>query len=92
MSQAVLESVRRLWRHVGLDESFLQYLTLYGDPDLAIQSSFKVGHLAQATTSLAGLSASAFHSTRSKDVGKLKVSVDARHAVLCFGASKIITT
>ena len=82
--EAVIDSIEQLWRHVGLDESFVRpNLFLSGDPNSAVPSSFKVGHLAQATVALCGLAASLFHGRRN-DSQPPRVKVDARHAMLNF--------
>jgi hypothetical protein len=85
-SRTVMESVRQLWKHARLDEGFLAHLELTGNADTAVPSSFKVGHVAQATTAAAGLAASAILYARSG--GKepaVRAKVDARHALLNFG-------
>ncbi|KAG8822853.1 hypothetical protein FRC19_005113 [Serendipita sp. 401] len=97
---AVLASVQQLWKHLGLKDGFVEKkLVLSGDPDKVVQSSFRVGQLAQASTALVGLAASVFHGRR-KSAGDAEddrlgerllenapeVKVDARHAVLCFAS------
>jgi hypothetical protein len=84
-STPVVNSIKQLWRHVGLDEAFVTpYLSLKGDADSTVPSSFKVGQLAQTTVALCGLAASLFHGSRN-DSKPPKVEVDARHALLNFG-------
>lgn len=89
MSKAVVETIRRFWSHMGLDESFLTNLTLSGNPDTVVPTSFKVGHLAQASTALSGLAASAFYGGRNEDGGPPMVKVDARLALLNFGKCRL---
>lgn len=84
-SNIVRSIIHDIWKIGGLDESFLRYLQLIGDANAAVKSSFRVGQLAQATTALAGLAASAYHHyNQGKTEDPVKVKVDARHAVLCF--------
>jgi hypothetical protein len=82
-TRAVFETVKSLWRKVGLEEGVLEKLSLTGEPDKAAKSSFRVGHIAQASTALAGLAASAVFQYRNETEAP-KVDVDARHALLCF--------
>ncbi|PVG03554.1 CoA-transferase family III [Serendipita vermifera] len=85
--RSVMESVRQLWRHARLDEGFLTHLELTGNADAAIPSSFKVGHLAQATTAAAGLAASAVLNAKSGGTEPaVKATVNARHAILNFAS------
>lgn len=88
---AVRTSIKQLWNHVGLPESIFPELLLTGDPDMAAKSSFKVGHLAQTTTALAGLSASALYGLRTSENGdghRPVVEVDARKALLNFASEQ----
>ena len=82
---AVRASIKQLWNHVGLSEITCPELVLTGDPDTAANSSFGVGRLAQTTTAVAGLAASAFYGLRTSDERGLMVEVDARKALLNFG-------
>lgn len=84
-SNPVLNSIKQLWRHVGLEQTFVRTpnIALKGDPDSVVPSSFKVGHLAQATIALSGLAASLIHGYRN-DTEPPKLEIDARHAILNF--------
>ncbi|KAJ7645618.1 CoA-transferase family III domain-containing protein [Mycena polygramma] len=78
----ITNTARALWLENGLPEEFLRRLKLSSDPNPAINSSFKLGHIAQTAIGLSGLSAAHFHLLRT-GVDQ-EVSVDARHAVLEF--------
>lgn len=82
-TKAVFETVRSVWRRVGLEEAILGKLSLAGEPDKSTMSSFQVGHIAQASTALSGLAASAFLRYRNGEDAP-RVHVDARHALLGF--------
>ncbi|KAJ7223137.1 CoA-transferase family III domain-containing protein [Mycena pura] len=84
VAQEVISPARCLWLANGLPSSFLSRLTLSGHPNsaAAINSSFKLGNVAQTAIGLAGLSAALFHKLRT-GVDQ-EVTVDARHAVLEF--------
>ncbi|KDQ62162.1 hypothetical protein JAAARDRAFT_121978 [Jaapia argillacea MUCL 33604] len=75
---------QRLWTSLSLPREPLDRLHLSSTPDPAIDSSFKLGTAAQASTTigLSGLSATHFHELRTGVVQD--VSVDARHAALEF--------
>ncbi|KAJ7644377.1 CoA-transferase family III domain-containing protein [Roridomyces roridus] len=79
----------KLWQSTGLPASFLSRLHLLGDPDSAINSSFRLGLASQTAIGLAALSATYFHFLRS-GVDQT-VSVDARHAVLDFHSEVFYT-
>ncbi|TDL22094.1 CoA-transferase family III [Rickenella mellea] len=71
-----------LWLANGLPEEYLNALHLSSDPDPAVNSSFKLGTVAQTTIGLAALSAALLHDLRTGE--KQSVSVNARHAALEF--------
>ncbi|KAJ7163309.1 CoA-transferase family III domain-containing protein [Mycena filopes] len=71
-----------LWLGHGLPPSFLSRLNLSSHPDPAINSSFKLGTIAQSSIGLSGLAAAHFHLLRT-GVDQ-EVTVNARHAVLQF--------
>ncbi|KAJ7465282.1 CoA-transferase family III domain-containing protein [Mycena latifolia] len=73
-----------LWSANGLPVPFLSRLNLSTSSraNSAINSSFKLGNVAQTTIGLAGLSAAQFHLLRTGM--DQEVTVDARHAVLEF--------
>jgi hypothetical protein len=91
-STPAANSIKQLWRYVGFDEAFVNScLSLKGDPDSTVPSSFKVGHLAQSTVALCGLAASLFHGYRNNSEPP-KVEVDARHALLNFGEHHLLAS
>ncbi|KAF8633875.1 hypothetical protein AX15_001206 [Amanita polypyramis BW_CC] len=71
-----------IWRSNELPESYLSQVSLTGNPDTVVNSSFRLGAAAQASMALYGLSAVYLHSVRSGV--QQNVTVDARHAVLAF--------
>ncbi|KAJ6584679.1 CoA-transferase family III domain-containing protein [Mycena capillaripes] len=80
--QEAVCNARPLWLANGLPDQFLSRLNLTSNPNSAINSSFKLGNVAQTTIGLSGLSAAHFHLLRT-GVDQ-EVTVDARHAVLEF--------
>ncbi|KAF8630874.1 hypothetical protein AX17_005233 [Amanita inopinata Kibby_2008] len=76
------DALEAIWRSFDLPESMLSLLSLTGNPDEAINSSFRLGVAAQASVALSGLSAAYLHSLRTG--AEQVVSVDARHAILAF--------
>ncbi|KAF7346039.1 hypothetical protein MSAN_01829900 [Mycena sanguinolenta] len=77
-----MATARSLWLASGLPVQFLSRLHLSSHPDSAINSSFKLGSIAQTAIGLSGLSAAQFHLLRT-GVDQ-EVTVDARHAALEF--------
>ncbi|KAJ3569378.1 hypothetical protein NP233_g5075 [Leucocoprinus birnbaumii] len=73
---------RNLWLAEGLPAEFLKHLKLSGNPDTAVNSSFKIGALAQASIGVTGLASAYLHFLRTGV--RQDVSVDARHASLEF--------
>ncbi|GJE97680.1 CoA-transferase family III [Phanerochaete sordida] len=71
-----------LWKANGLPASWLSRLHLTENPDPAVNSSFKLGSVAQTTIGLSGLSAAHFHQLNTGV--EQNVSVDVRHAILEF--------
>ncbi|KAH8114587.1 CoA-transferase family III [Phellopilus nigrolimitatus] len=72
-----------IWLAQGLPGQSLTYLRLGDRPDPAVNSSFKLGSVAQQITiGLSGLSAAHLHYLRSGQ--SQYVSVDPRHAILEF--------
>ncbi|KAJ7857775.1 CoA-transferase family III domain-containing protein [Mycena leptocephala] len=78
----VISTTKSLWLANGLPAQFLSRLNLSSNPNSAINSSFKLGNVAQTTIGLSGLSAAQFHLFRA-GVDQ-EVTVNARHAVLEF--------
>ncbi|KIK69912.1 hypothetical protein GYMLUDRAFT_34311 [Collybiopsis luxurians FD-317 M1] len=88
---SITDTARDIWLSTGggLPQEFLQNLTLSGDPDTAVNSSFKIASAAQTTIGLAALSAAHFHELRTGV--KQTVTVDARHAALEFRSEAYYT-
>lgn len=72
----------RLWESLNLPREALSRLHLSENPDPAVNSSFRLGTVAQTVIGLAGLSAAHVHELRTGQ--KQNVSVDAKHAVVEF--------
>ena len=73
---------KNLWQSLDLPPESLSRLHLTENPDPAVNSSFKLGTVAQTVIGLSGLAAAHIHELRT---GILQnVRVDARHAVLEF--------
>ncbi|KAG6909254.1 hypothetical protein DXG01_001436 [Tephrocybe rancida] len=79
---AAKEAAAGIWRSLVLPESALSRLRLTGEPDSAVNLSFRPGTAAQASIGLAGLSAAHFHQMRTGITQD--VNVAARHAVISF--------
>ncbi|KAI0642994.1 CoA-transferase family III [Trametes meyenii] len=71
-----------LWRSLRLPAESLSHLLLSEQPDPSVNSSFRIGTVAQTTIGLSGLAAAEFHKLRTGI--KQDVSIEARHAVLEF--------
>ncbi|KAF5360363.1 hypothetical protein D9756_004621 [Leucocoprinus leucothites] len=80
---------RNLWLAEGLPIEFLKHLKFHGNPDTAINSSFKIGALAQASIGVTGLASAYLHYLRTGI--RQDVSVDARHASLEFHSHSYYT-
>ena len=88
-SFAAIDTVRYIWQHLGLPPEALSSLHLSGE-GLRLPSSFKGGHLAQASIALSGLSAAFFHSLRNKTTVP-KVTVSLQHACAEFCSERLYT-
>lgn len=84
------ENVELLWEMLGLPHVDLEDLCLEGGDDVAISSSFKIGHLAQSSIGLSGLLASTIHAVRSR-TRRHKITVERQHAVIEFCSEKLYT-
>ncbi|KAJ7695749.1 CoA-transferase family III domain-containing protein [Mycena rosella] len=84
-----IAAARALWLENGMPAAFLSRLNFSSHPGSAINSSFKLGNVAQTTIGLAGLSAAQFYLLRT-GVDQ-EVTVDARHAVLEFHSEALYT-
>lgn len=86
---SALGIARNLWLAEGLPAEFLKHLKFHGNPDTAINSSFRIGALAQASIGVTGLASAYFHYLRTGV--QQDVSVDARHASLEFQSHSYYT-
>lgn len=77
-----IAAAEKLWTGNGLPSAALSRLVLSKNPDPAINSSFKLGAIAQTSIGLSGLAAAHFYELRTGV--QQTVSVNARHAVLEF--------
>lgn len=84
------DTITHLWRHLSLPEHPLASISLPGSGP-GLPSSFKVGHLAQATISLAALTAALIHSSRTASSNILTVTVPLTHACLEFLSERLYT-
>ncbi|KXN83129.1 Succinate--hydroxymethylglutarate CoA-transferase [Leucoagaricus sp. SymC.cos] len=84
-----LSIARNLWRAEGLPADFLKHLKFHGNPDTAINSSFKIGAMAQASIGVTGLASAYLHYLRTGV--EQDISVDARHATLEFHSHSYYT-
>ncbi|KAJ5092501.1 hypothetical protein NUU61_007371 [Penicillium alfredii] len=82
-------SVEHIWKGLGLPEDALKSLDITGD-QLGLPSSFKIGHLAQASIALSGLLASQIHALRNKTAPP-RVTVPLQHAVVEFKSERLYT-
>lgn len=83
----VIETVRYIWTGLELPEQGLDSLVLEAQgPDLP--SSFKIGHIAQASIALSALTAALFHSVRNSSAVP-KVTVPWRHALAEFKSERL---
>jgi hypothetical protein len=82
--------VRYLWRSLGLPEDSLNSLSVPSDEKPTLPSSFKIGHVAQASVALSALLASQFHGLRNQ-IPPPKVTVPRQHASIEFKSERLYT-
>ncbi|KAL6251931.1 hypothetical protein RBB50_002141 [Rhinocladiella similis] len=82
-----LDTVRHLWKNLGLPPHALTSLSLPGE-GLGLPSSFKVGHLAQASIGLSGLAAALIHAQRN-GIPVPQVEVPLQHSVIEFKSERL---
>ncbi|KAI0265609.1 CoA-transferase family III domain-containing protein [Gloeopeniophorella convolvens] len=81
--------VRALWVAQGLPPDNIEDLHLSQTPDPAVNSSLKLGTVAQSAIGLSALAAAHLYCLRTGEAQR--VHVDARHAVLEFNSEKYYT-
>ncbi|KAL4881371.1 beta-N-acetylglucosaminidase [Aspergillus karnatakaensis] len=84
------DSVKHIWNELSLPSEALTQLHLPGDGGLGLPSSFKVGHLAQASIGLSALLAALIHAHRNS-TSTLAVSVPLQHAAIEFKSERLYT-
>ncbi|KAJ5109843.1 hypothetical protein N7532_002488 [Penicillium argentinense] len=83
------KSVEYIWRELGLPSTALQSLNLPGE-GLGLPSSFKIGHLAQASIGLSALLAAQIYALR-KYTSVPEVTVPLQHASIEFKSERLYT-
>ena len=83
-----LESITHIWTTLNLPRSALHSLSLPHKDTIGLPSSYKVGHLAQASIALSALAAALIHTSRNAANNNIttlpRVSVPLKHACLEF--------
>lgn len=85
-----VDSVAYVLHQLGLPDHALESLHLPGSDALGVPSSYKVGHLAQASIALSGLTAALLHSQHVNSAVP-EVSVSLSHAVIEFKSERLFT-
>jgi hypothetical protein len=86
-SFSATDSVDYIWKELGFPSSALKSLNLTGE-GLGLPSSFKIGHLAQASIGLSALLAAQIHAHRNSIPVPL-VTVPLQHAVIEFKSERL---
>ena len=86
---STLDNVSHIWAELGLPADAVKSLRLQGQGN-GLPSSFKVGHLAQASIALSALAASLFHATRN-DTSLARVTVALEYVVIEFISERLYT-
>lgn len=82
-NHTTFHSLKYLWIGLDLPDEALASVQLQGGDDIAIPSSFKIGHLAQSSIALSGLAAALVHSRRNATTIP-RVFVNRKHAIAEF--------
>ncbi|PYH44975.1 CAIB/BAIF family enzyme [Aspergillus saccharolyticus JOP 1030-1] len=85
------DSVAHIWRDLGLPEDSLQSLDITDPEKPGLPSSYKIGHLAQASIALSTLLAAQIHSLRNDHPRPPAVTVPFRHACVEFNSWRLYT-
>ncbi|RAL10534.1 CAIB/BAIF family enzyme [Aspergillus homomorphus CBS 101889] len=85
------DSVAYLWRALGLPDDSLRSLDITDPEKPGLPSSYKVGHLAQASIALSTLLAAQIHSLRNNNIPPSTVTVPFRHACIEFNSWRLYT-
>ncbi|PYI30072.1 CAIB/BAIF family enzyme [Aspergillus indologenus CBS 114.80] len=84
------DSVEYIWNELDLPSEALDKLNLTGE-GLGLPSSFKLGHLAQASIGLTGLLAAQIYASRKATTTIPQVTVPLQHAVIEFKSERLYT-
>ncbi|KAF2720356.1 CoA-transferase family III [Polychaeton citri CBS 116435] len=89
---ATFDTIVYIWKELGLPTTDLsECLQLPAVDKLAIPSSFKVGHIAQASIALSALTAALVHAHGNRVTKPSKVCVPLQHALLEFASERYLT-
>src|ERR1700744_1571478 len=86
-----IDSIAHLWECLQLPKEALASIHLPGADALGTPSSFKIGHLAQASIGLTALLAALIYSERNGRTTIPRVTVPLRHAVIEFKSERLYT-
>jgi hypothetical protein len=86
-----IDSITHIWETLNLPKETLKSVNLPDADLICVPSSFKIGHLAQASITLAALLAALIHSERDSLSAIPQVTVPVRHAVLEFKSERLFT-
>lgn len=86
---STVQSVRHLWNYLGLPERALDSLKLTGEGP-GVPSSFKIGHIAQASIALSALTAALVYAELNNVVVP-QTGVDLQDALVEFKSERLLT-
>ncbi|KIX95044.1 uncharacterized protein Z520_09354 [Fonsecaea multimorphosa CBS 102226] len=86
-----IDSITSLWKALGLPAKALTAIHLPDVDTIGIPSSFKIGHLAQASIALTGLLAALIYSERQGSEHVPTVTVPLKHALIEFRSERFFT-
>jgi hypothetical protein len=85
---STFDSVKHIWTGLGLPEHALQDVNLEGSDGLGLPSSFKIGHVGQASIALSALGAALIHSLKTNSAVP-RVSVPLQHAMIEYKSERL---
>jgi hypothetical protein len=85
-----MDSVKHLWDTIGLPSGAVTSLQLPNADDIGLPSSYKIGHLAQASIGISALIAAQIGATRN-GTSVPAVTVPLRHAVAEYKSERLYT-
>ncbi|EXJ62330.1 hypothetical protein A1O7_02764 [Cladophialophora yegresii CBS 114405] len=86
-----IDSITHLWETLNLPRGALKSVNIPDADTICLPSSFKIGHLAQASITLTALLAALVHAQRENLTFMPQVTVPVRHAVLEFKSERLLT-